>query len=147
MTNEAVGSVIGVPGGGGNKPPNDSNCGGKYNLTENPTGKNFGDPLCSFDKDTQLPQMLQQLDPANADLWYTIARCESTFNPNAYNPAAVNPAGAWGLIQMAPAGKGNGEYDAGDVPWQQQISNGINYNNKVIGGNFAYWQGRFGCNY
>jgi len=65
---------------------------------------------------------------------------ESHFNPDSYRSMMKfpihRPAGAWGLYQM---GRGkNGQYDHGDVPWQQQTTNAINYNHS-IGDNFCYW--------
>jgi uncharacterized repeat protein (TIGR01451 family) len=126
----------------GNTPPTADNCNGTYPL-KNPLG-NFGDPKCDFNKDA-LYQILQQLDPTNATYWFTkVARCESNYSPNAYaDPIAVgtpDPIGAWGLFQM---GRGkNGEFDHGDVIWQLQTSNAVNYNNNIskIGLAWRYWQ-------
>jgi hypothetical protein len=124
---------------GGNVPPNTSTCGGKYRLT-NPRKKNFGDPSCNFTKN-DLFTLLKQQDPANATKWFnTVVSCESGYNPNAYaSPATGTPdkGGAWGLFQMGQ-GK-NGTYDHGDVEWRLQASNAVNYNNKVIKGNWRYW--------
>ncbi len=126
----------------GNIPPTADNCNGTYPL-KNPLG-NFGDPKCDFNKDA-LYQILQQLDPTNATYWFTkVARCESNYSPNAYaDPIAVgtpDPIGAWGLFQM---GRGkNGEFDHGDVIWQLQTSNAVNYNNNIskLGLAWRYWQ-------
>ena len=112
-------------------------CGGKYPL-DNPLG-NFGDPTCTFTKD-QLYSLLQSLDPANADTWYyKVVPCESSYDSTEHNPNAVDPAGAWGLFQM---GRGlNGQYDHGDVHWQDQITNATSYN-RLIGSpgvSGAYW--------
>lgn len=114
--------------------PNNDNCGGEYTLSTQ-LG-NFGDPNCDFTKDG-LYSLLQGVDSANADFWYfTIVPCESSYNPNAHNPNAVDADGGWGLFQM---GRGrNGEYDHGDVSWQRQASNAVNYNS-LIGNSFAYW--------
>lgn len=111
-------------------------CGGKYTLN-NPVG-NFGDPTCTYSND-QLYTLLQSQDPANAyDWYYKIAPCESSYIPVAYNPLAVDSAGAWGLFQM---GRGlNGPYDHGDVPWQQQITNAIEYNKLITSSGIGpYW--------
>lgn len=122
----------------GNVSPTTSTCNGMYNLN-NPMGMNFGDPLCDFTKNGLYTE-LQQIDPANAEIWFNVVvPCESSYNPNALQPPAqaVDPAGAWGLFQM---GRGkNGTYDHGDVVWGMQASNAVNYNNKVINGNWRYW--------
>lgn len=121
---------------GGGSTPTEDNCNGKYDLSATPLGTNFGDPDCNFTKDG-LYTMLKRLDPANADRWYyQIIPCESQYHPLAHNGAAVDPAGAWGMYQM---GRGrNGPYDRGDVDWETQTSNAINYN-ALINGSFAYW--------
>ncbi|MGI8420162.1 MAG: glucosaminidase domain-containing protein [Candidatus Levyibacteriota bacterium] len=110
---------------------------GKYNLT-NPLGKNFGDPSCNdpgqaFTKDKLNAELLKD-DPANAQRFYQLAMCESSYNPNAYNPHTPDPAGAWGLFQDGSAtppgsppsspGKG-GPNDRGDVNWQMQVTNAV----------------------
>lgn len=102
-------------------------------IAKNPDKANFGDPKCDF-SNNDLYKMLKQQDPENADFWYTkVVPCESNYNPNEYyrcdsngNNCTPDPAGAWGLFQM---GRGkNGPFDRGDVIWQDQISNAINYN-------------------
>ncbi len=119
----------------GNPAATSGNCNGRYSLG-NPIG-NFGDPNCNFSKDG-LFQILQQIDPGNANFWYySVVPCESSYNPNAYNPYAKDPAGAFGLFQM---GRGrNGQYDHGDVEWHSQPGNAVSYKNIVLGGSFAYW--------
>lgn len=120
---------------GGDIPPNTETCNGTYPA---PPQGNFGDPACTFTKD-DLYVALKSQDPDNADYWYLkIVPCESGYNPNAYLAASTSGLGAYGLFQMNPAGRGNGEYDAGNVNWPLQISNAINYN-KLINGSFAYW--------
>jgi hypothetical protein len=127
-----------VPTGGG-EPPNQSNCNGTYKLN-NPLG-NFGDPSCNFTKDS-LYAALQQQDPVNADYWFfTVVKCESSYDPTIWaDPITVgtpDAEGAWGLFQM---GRGkNGQYDHGDVAWQLQTSNAINYNNNLAR-KWRYWQ-------
>lgn len=117
-----------------NVPANKDNCGGKYVLN-NPLG-NFGDPNCDFTIE-ELTQQLQSIDSSNVDNWLAILAKESGFNPNDYNPGAVDPAGAWGLFQM---GRGlNGQYDHGDVVWNLQATNAINYN-KIDNNKFCYWE-------
>ncbi len=124
---------------GPNTPPNSDNCSGKYTL-RNPLG-NFGDPKCSFTQE-DLYKLLKQTDPSEADYWfYTVVRCESGYNPNAYANSVVvgtpDAAGAWGLFQM---GRGkNGQYDHGDVAWENQTSNAVNYNKKLAKP-WTYWQ-------
>lgn len=126
-----------VPGGGG-EAPNQDNCNGKYKLG-NPLG-NFGDPSCNFTEDALYTQ-LKQLDPANANYWFDVViKCESSYSPNAWaDPAIVgtpDAEGGWGLVQM---GRGkNGQYDHGDVAWQSQTSNAINYNNSLAR-KWRYW--------
>jgi len=126
---------------GQNVPANDDTCGGfytGYNALTSPY-KNFGDPLCDFGNDPdKLYGILLNLDPGKADTWFSIAQCESGFNPNAYLAASTSGRGAYGLFQMNPAGEGNGQYDVGNVVWGLQISNAINYN-KEIKGSFDYW--------
>ncbi len=144
ITNSAQARIV-SGGGNGNQlppvagqPPSQNNC-GKYRLN-NPLG-NFGDPVCNFTKD-DLYRLLQQADPTNTDYWfYTVVRCESGYDPNAYLKASASGLGAYGLYQMNPGGKGSGSYDAGDVIWQQQSSNAINYNNFLIqsGRAWTYW--------
>lgn len=128
------------PVDGDGTPPSADNCNGEYSL--NSPLRNFGDPQCTFTKD-QLYSVLKSQDSANADYWYfKIVPCESGYNPNSYRdpnikPHTPDPAGAWGLYQM---GRGrNGQYDHGDVVWQQQIGNAINYN-QLLRGSFAYWE-------
>ncbi|MBI2007395.1 MAG: hypothetical protein HYS83_01715 [Candidatus Blackburnbacteria bacterium] len=124
---------------GGNFQATQDNCNGTYQLT-NPLG-NFGDPSCIFKKD-DLYTLLKQQDSTNADYWfYQVVRCESGYNPNSWRdpnitPKTPDPAGAWGLYQM---GRGrNGQYDHGDVPWQQQTTNAVNYSKGIISIG-AYW--------
>lgn len=142
--NNAEAVVLGITGitvSGGNQSANSNNCGGKYtsSINSNPLKLNFGDPSCDFTPDLLL-SLLRQLDPPSASKWYVIARCESSYNPNNYNPKSTSGHGAFGLFQMNPTGKGNGIYDVGDVAWQQQTSNAINYNKLIINGSFSYWQ-------
>ena len=136
----ASASVSGGTIGGGNVAANKNNCGGNYTLN-NPIG-NFGDPQCNFTKQA-FGAELNQLDPSHKYTWDCIARYESTggtgYDPNAYNGNSTSGFGAYGLFQMNPPGKGNGQYDNGAVNWTVQISNAINYNKTVLGGNFSYW--------
>lgn len=128
--------------GGGNVPPNQSTCNGKYNLLSQ--YDNFGDPQCNFTVQ-QFGQEVKQMDPSNYLIWDCMASHESGYDPNAYNPGSTSGKGAYGLLQMNPSGQGNGQYDAGNVNWPLQISNAINYNQKEIGGSFAYWATYAGC--
>lgn len=129
----------GVVPPGGDEPPSQDNCDGAYRLTS-PYG-NFGDPSCNFKKE-DLFTLLQQQDPAEATYWFeTLVRKESSYNPNAYNPGSTSGAGAFGLFQMNP-NAGKDTYDAGNVAWQRQSSNAVNYNNylKTIGRVWCYWE-------
>lgn len=138
-------------------PPSADACGGKYtaNMSKNPTGENFGDPTCNFDKDG-LHNLLRTEDPTNADFWFNeVVRCESGYNPNAYAGHAEigtpDPGGAWGLYQMGsstppgsppPAEGRGGANDRGDVPWVLQTKNAVS-KGKQLGGTRAglarYW--------
>ncbi len=113
-----------------NIPANDSSCNGTYlsglyTINTNPL-KNFGDPLCDFQKD-KLLALLREKDTKEAAFWYWLVEYESSFSPLAYNGGAKDAAGAWGLFQM---GRGlNGPFDHGDVAWQLQTVNAINLKN------------------
>lgn len=143
-----------TPGESGYIPPSDDDCGGYYaaDILKNSIHKNFGDPNCTMlanqrpeDKD-RLHTHLTQLDPEYADYWFaTIIPCESSFRANAFYTGSPSSGGAWGLLQMGasyagdgpgptpglppPIAGNNGEYDRGDVNWQLQASNAVNYNN------------------
>ena len=173
VINQAAAEVIGgsgspnvSPNPSGIIPPNEDDCGGYYtsSINKNPLKKNYGDPNCSMlanskpeDKD-KLYELFQQLDPAYADFWFfTIVPCESSFNPNNYanyweelhdQYPNLDPDGVWGLLQMGSdldgdgSGK-NGPLDRGDVNWERQVSNGIDYSRWIQtqgGGQWAYWQ-------
>lgn len=113
-------------------------CGGKYTTSNAPQG-NFGDPNCTY-SDSNLYSYLQTVAPAgpqsqvgSADWWfYTIAPCESTYQPNAHRPHHVDgqedtpdPNGAWGLYQIGSTGRANARYDFGNVEWKLQTRNAI----------------------
>lgn len=126
----------------GTYPVTKDNCDGKYSLN-NPLG-NFGDTACDFSPEA-LAQHLKSLDPINWLNMYQIAFVEggNGYAPNAYNPAPSNPnaGGAWGLFQMAATGKGNTQYDQGDVPWKIQASNAVSYNNSLpLNSKYCYWE-------
>ncbi len=118
----------------GNVPPNNDNCGGFY-LLDNPLG-NFGDPNCDF-SENGLYLYLQSINPSggpntvgSADWWFfTVAPCESNYNPNSYRspttgpPFTPDPNGAWGLYQMGSTGHANATYDFGNVEWHLQSDN------------------------
>lgn len=125
----------------GGFPPTQDNCNGTYQLT-NPLG-NFGDPKCDFDKDILFAQ-LQQQDPTEAAYWFTVLIPKETkppYNPNSYNPGSTSGRGAYGLYQMNPD-NGTDTYDIGNVDWQRQTSNAINYNNVLArsGRAWCYWE-------
>lgn len=135
---------------GGDESANQETCVGRIPdwpagyIFEHPTAGNFGDPSCSFSKNS-LHELLKQADPANADYWFdVVVKKESGYNPNTWaNPVTVgtpDAEGAWGLFQM---GRGkNGQYDRGDVAWQKQTSNAVAYNNYItgLGRPWCYWQ-------
>jgi uncharacterized repeat protein (TIGR01451 family) len=127
-----------VTAGEGNIPPTQENCNGKYPLN-NPIG-NFGDPTCKYTPD-DLYSLLQQIDPINAKYWFdVVVKCESSYSPNAHADHAIvgtpDAGGAWGLFQM---GRGkNGQYDHGDVVWNLQTTNAVNYNNNLAT-KWRYW--------
>lgn len=113
-------------------------CDGKYDLSQDPTGVNFGDLKCDFTKDG-LYTLLKQLDPKNADKWfYSIIPCLSSYNPNALGTSSAGGQTKYGLFQMSANGKGNGKYDAGDVSWQNQVLSAVSHNSQT-GGDFGYW--------
>lgn len=161
-------------GAGQNVPPTTDTCGGVYNLG-NSDGQNFGDPNCelaeaervshsfqgeSWNIQKPLFDMVQEMDPQDADYWFGVIECESGFNPNvvAIGPHA-DAAGVWGLYQMGASGENtgsgwrdtpfqdkdgrNGEFDRGDVHWSLQTSNAINYQEKKLaplGLKWEYWE-------
>lgn len=173
VLNQAMAEVIGgtgnpniTPGPSGIIPPNENDCDGYYTnfINRNPLKKNFGDPSCTMlanskpeDKD-KLYALFQQLDSAYADYWFfTIVPCESSYIPNNYanywpelhdQYPNLDPDGVWGLLQMGSdldndgSGK-NGPLDRGDVNWEKQVSNGIDYSRWIVtqgGSQWAYWQ-------
>jgi hypothetical protein len=168
IVNQAYATYIGssssastttTPTGGKNIPPNNNTCSGHYDFSKwpnkNPLAEkgagNFGDPECTLDEPAKLDQfyaLIRQLDPTHEKAWDAIAACETghTYSPNSFYSAS--PAGgAYGLFQMGGAGQlgtpktqNSSEFDRGDVPWQQQISNAISYNKTVIGESFHYWE-------
>lgn len=110
-------------------PASNSNCQGKYSLSGL---KNFGDPQCNFTK-PKLAELIKSADPQHLHEWYDIiVKNESTYNPNAFNGDSTSGQGAFGLYQMNPRGKGNGKFDAGDVNWEVQTANAIQYNKTVL---------------
>lgn len=129
--------------------PNYNTCGGAYNLSLNPAGQNFGDPSCEIateaDRLDRLYTLLKQHDPSYTDIWYfIIIPKESSYNPNAFLGSSSSGKGAYGMFQMNPTGQGNGQYDAGNVVWGQQVYNAVTYNNSLIqiGKAFDYWASR-----
>lgn len=158
--------------GGSYTPANPNNCGGIYDFSqwpeENPLG-NFGDPLCNYSKEA-LFALLTRLDQRYVHSWEIIITRETggTFSPNAFSGLTpeqieIDACGAWGLYQMGssgeklPAGSNflctpglappapgkNGIYDRGDVNWELQTSNAINYNRRIlmpINCDFWYWR-------
>lgn len=130
--------------------PNQNDCNGVYanDLKVNTWKVNYGDPQCEISGEFNKPNnplskiasTIQKYDAANVYRWYNvIAWCESRYDANAEGPPTYDPAYSWGLFQM---GRGlNGQYDHGDVYWQDQITNAITYN-KLIGGSFLYWSTR-----
>ncbi len=145
----------------GHVPPSTNTC-NTYSLSSNPAGKNYGDPTCNYDKN-KLFDLLKKLDPANANLWFNkIIPCESAYNPNEFYRSGAagdtpDPYGAWGLYQMGRGADGpfinltrgstnnpTRPEDRGDVNWELQTSNAVNFNKKYLVPNGlplgAYWQ-------
>lgn len=139
IKNFVYATQAGTSSGGGSTTPTTDNCNGAYTLA-NPVG-NFGDPDCAFATNKEqamdeLYELLKAQDPANAYNWYLkIIPCESVppYNPNSHSSAeaigAPDSAGVWGMFSM---GRGlNGEFDHGDVPWRNQVSNALAYGNNL----------------
>ncbi len=141
------GGVSPLPDTEGNVEPTTSDCGKaeykKYMnmLPGDRKGKNYGDPQCTFSKD-KLMEVLTQKDPAQAKAWFCLADPESGYNPNAWLGASTSGAGAYGLYQMNPPEKGNGQYDNGYVVWTMQITNAIAYKAQKIKNSWSYWDSR-----
>jgi uncharacterized repeat protein (TIGR01451 family) len=112
---------------GENTAPTHDDCNGKWASSpyfrSNPLG-NFGDPNCDFSLDA-LHQLLVQLDQINADYWYyTLIKCESGYDPNAFLRASTSGLGAYGLFQMNPQPPSTPP-DVGNVIWQLQVQNAV----------------------
>lgn len=136
--------------------------------SNNADQRNYGDPGCTLANSPRVPysfqgkswsnvpqaliDLLNQLDPNNTGYWIGIISCEAPgFDPNNVTffvgeTPTPDSGGAWGLFQMGRSTAGpyklgdglNGPYDRGDVNWQNQVSNAINYNKK-LGGSWRYW--------
>lgn len=118
------------------------------------TDANFGDPKCSFSR-AKLEKLIEQEEPVveNRTSWMRITVCISPgMGPNLYPEKAGNSEkdkNGWGLFGMKRRADVNNYFDQterdsperGDVPWQKQVQNAINYNN-THGGNFNLkrWQ-------
>lgn len=131
-----------IPTGPG-APPNSDTCGGKWKF-KSPL-LNFGDPTCNFNRD-KLYDLLKQLDPINADFWfYIVVLQESGYDPSNYAPVSTSGS-AWGLFQMGHdahpelgiSKQMNNQFDRGDVPWELQTSNAVNY--QKLANNWRYWE-------
>lgn len=140
-------------------------------IEQNPANENFGDACCDASESAIFTE-LQRLDCTYANFWMDIVRRESagTFSPNVV--AGVSTSGsAWGLFQMGHDARDlngdgdtldsitwndprrgsvtiheprqmNNSFDRGDVPWREQVSNAINYNEGLRNGNgneWCYW--------
>jgi len=165
VINKADGVATPATGSAGYVPPApaSNNCGGKYDFTswpdKNPLG-NYGDPLCNFTQPS-LSALISSLDPQNLYWWYNVIVPRETgwtYSPNSWadpnfaGQCSLDCGGAWGLFQMGsstppgqppPAPGKNGIYDRGDVNWQVQTANAINYNNLVLklrNCYFWYWR-------
>lgn len=133
--------------------PNPDTCSGRWAFHPQNLLGNFGDPDCDY-TESGLYAKLQALDSTNADYWYyTIVDCETggTYDPNSYNPASTSGE-ALGNFQMGHAAYPAlgydyqiadppplKEYDRGDVKWDKQASNAVDYNNTYLSGDFRYW--------
>lgn len=115
---------------------------------------NFGDPICNFGESNlldviKLVETKEHVDQGYADFWMDIAECESNFTPTDYGRtgqiADSNQDGTWGLFQMRRSYPkplkpwDPNKKDRGDVTWQRQVQNAIDYNNNVRNGDFTYW--------
>jgi hypothetical protein len=125
------------------EPEADTSCGGKYDSDNSPQG-NFGDPNCDFSEQA-LSDLLEQLDPDNADLWWALAFCESSFNPNAHNPNTPDPQGGWGMYQHStgPDAASGSPFDNGRVSWRWQVINAVAHNRYTVESGameFGYYQ-------
>jgi len=150
-------------------PPSSNTCNGKYDLSKNPLGSNFGDPNCELASSQKQPftftkgdykgttiqvpvplqSLIQQLDPKNLEIWLGIIQCESSFSPNAYwNPVEYKCGTSqcppvWGIYQLDAPPQNNGKFDVGNVDWATQTSNAINDNNQRLepaGLKWCAWQ-------
>ena len=142
--------------------PSQNNC-GSYALY-NPLQLNFGDPSCTFTK-PKLLALLQQLDSVNhtndAGIWFnTVVSGESGYQPNAYfrcggGYCTPDANGAWGMYQMGSSVNGpgksgngqNGQYDRGDVSWELQTTNAINYNLELAKKSIKWHYWSTACSY
>lgn len=134
-------------------PPNTDDCGGYYAywMSINPYHTNYGDPQCTMlanlnpaDK-SKLYDYIKKLDRDDAYVWWDfIIPRESYFSPNAINLHAKDSCGAWGLFQMNkkscvppqtdPFVETFWKYRFGDINWEVQAENAINYGN-----NYRIW--------
>jgi hypothetical protein len=113
-------------------------------------GENFGDPQCDLTQSeaankAAIYTYLKQIDPKNADTWFNvIIPCESSFLPLEYSPNSHSTLGAYGLVQTNPGtnpytmAARTGTSDIGDVPWKQQLQNGVNISAGITSFS-AYW--------
>ena len=140
----------------GNIEPSTDDCGSaEYKkfmnmLPGDKKGKNYGDPKCEYvksdpngkkilDKD-KLMALLKEKDAGQSKAWFCLAGPESNYNPNAFLAASTSGAGAYGLYQMNPPGKGNGQFDNGYVVWSLQVDNAIKLRQKT--NKWSYWDPR-----
>jgi len=118
-------------------------------------GYNFGDPLCSF-KAAKVDAVIDSLVEAGeetevrGEFWKDIAYCEGT--PNSFgtqklensDPRPMGPVGYFQMNVGTPIVFKAWQKDnpiRGDVPWQRQIQNAIEYNNRFLKGSadFSFW--------
>jgi uncharacterized repeat protein (TIGR01451 family) len=174
----ATGAIL---GGGGNIPATNDNCHGIYSTYMASvqgvlsrlkiSGANYGDPTCQLveqdpngnwiiNKDKELAYLETLLPKEQAEGVFTcMIPNESTFNANAFNPSSTSAGssgtpGAFGLLQMNAKGFSNSDAqteDIGDVVWDQQLTNAINWVKNIHGnlwhGNYTNSQGQSIANY
>jgi hypothetical protein len=139
-------------------------CGGKYNISKNPTGLNFGDPSCelvssgSINRQMIRDELLRQLQAYDKTKdycrWSCIAYNEAGYNPNSYNGNASRPnTGAWGMFQFLPwacydTSRPYNYNRTGNLAWREQITRALALEYKALepnGISWNYWSTARNC--
>jgi len=124
-------------------------------------GANYGDPNCELleqdpngnwiiNKDKELAYLETKLTKQQAlGVFTCMIPNESSYNADAFNPSSTSATngtgtpGAFGLLQMNAKGFSNSNAlteDIGDVVWDQQLANAVNWVNTIHGG---LWHGNY----